>query len=83
MLWGCVATGGTEHIVQVKERMDSTKYQESLEANIQRSVQTLKFDERLGIPSRQRSQAYLEINHGVPPWKTDKGFGNGHHSPQT
>ena len=39
MLLGCVAAGGTGHIVQVEGRMDSTKYQED---NVQRSVQTLK-----------------------------------------
>ena len=33
MLCGCVAAGGTENIVQAEGRMDSTKYQEILEAN--------------------------------------------------
>ena len=42
MLCGCVAAGDTENIVWVKGRMDSTKYQEILKANVQRSVQTLK-----------------------------------------
>ena len=39
---GCVGAGSTGNIVRVKDRMDSTKYQEILEANIQRSVQILK-----------------------------------------
>ena len=34
MLWGCVAAGGTGNIVRVEGRMDSTKYQDILEANI-------------------------------------------------
>ena len=38
MLWGCVAAGGTGNIVGVEERMDSSKYQEILEANIQKSA---------------------------------------------
>ena len=42
MIWDCVAAGGSGNIVQVEGRIDSTKYQESLEANVQRSVQTLK-----------------------------------------
>ena len=42
MLWGCVAAGGTGNIVRVEGRMDSTKYQDILEANVQRPVQTLK-----------------------------------------
>ena len=33
MFWGCVAAGGTGNIVRVEGRMDSTKYQEILEAN--------------------------------------------------
>ena len=42
MLWGCVAAGGTGNIVRVEGRMDSTKYQDILEANVRRSVQKLK-----------------------------------------
>ena len=34
MLWGCVAAGGTGNIVQLERRMDSTKYQEIVEANV-------------------------------------------------
>ena len=33
MLWDCVAAGGTENILQVEGRMDSTEYEEILEAN--------------------------------------------------
>ena len=66
MLWYYVAAGGTGNIVWVEERMDSTKYQEILEANVQRSVQTLK----LCIPSRQWLKAYFKINHEVPLGKT-------------
>ena len=36
------AAGGTGNIVPVEGRMDSTKYQEILEANVQRSVHILK-----------------------------------------
>ena len=36
-----LAAGGTGNIVQVEGRMDFTKYEEILEANVQRSVQTL------------------------------------------
>ena len=42
MLWGCVATGCTGNIVQVEGRMKSTKFQEILKANVQRSAQKLK-----------------------------------------
>ena len=42
MLWGCVADEGKGNIVRVEGRMDSTEYQEILEANVQRLVQTLK-----------------------------------------
>jgi len=34
MLWGCVAASSTGNIAQVEGRMDSTKYQQILEANI-------------------------------------------------
>ena len=34
MLRACVVAGGTGTIVQVDGRLDSTKYQESLEANV-------------------------------------------------
>lgn len=42
MLWGCVAASGTGNIVRVEGRMDSTKYQQILEANVLKSVRTLK-----------------------------------------
>ena len=42
MLWGCVAAGATVNIVQVEGRMNFTKYPEIPDANVQRSVQTLK-----------------------------------------
>ena len=42
VLWGCVAARGTENIVLVEGRMDSTKYSEIVEANGRRPVQTLK-----------------------------------------
>ena len=32
----------------------------------------IEVEERLGIPSRELSQAYLKINHEVPPGKTVK-----------
>ena len=41
MLWGCVAAGSTGNIVRVERRMDSTKYQEIIEANARRSFQKL------------------------------------------
>ena len=44
LVWGCVAAGGTGNIVRVEGRMDSTKYQKILEANVQTSVQTLKLE---------------------------------------
>ena len=45
MLWGCVAAGGAGNIVRVEGRMDSTKYtKDILDANVQRSVQTLKLE---------------------------------------
>ena len=37
-----VAAGGTGNIARVEGRMDSTIYQEIQEANVQKSVQTLK-----------------------------------------
>ena len=33
--------------------MDSIKYKDILEANVQRSIQTSKLEERLAIPARQ------------------------------
>ena len=42
VLWGCVAAGVTGNIVRVAGRMDSTKYEEILDPNVQRSVQTLR-----------------------------------------
>ena len=42
MLWGCVAASGTGNIAWVEGRMDSTKYQQILEANITPSVKKLK-----------------------------------------
>ena len=36
MVWGCVEARGAENIVWVERRMDSTKYQDILEANVQR-----------------------------------------------
>ena len=39
MVWDCVTAGGTGNIVRVEGRMDSTKYQEIIEANVQTSVQ--------------------------------------------
>uniref|UniRef100_A0A3Q3KMZ5 Tc1-like transposase DDE domain-containing protein n=1 Tax=Monopterus albus TaxID=43700 RepID=A0A3Q3KMZ5_MONAL len=42
MLWGCVAASGTGNIARVEGRMDSTKYQQILEANITPSVKKLK-----------------------------------------
>ena len=84
LCFGVVAAGGTANIVWVEGRMDSTKYQEILEANFQRSVHT-EVEERLGIPARQWSKAYLKINHEVHPGKTDEGFGMARNSrsPQT
>ena len=35
MLWHCLAAGGTGNTVRRKGRMDSTKYQRMLEANVQ------------------------------------------------
>ena len=40
VLWDSVAAGGTGNIVRVEGRIYSTKYQQILEANVQRSVQT-------------------------------------------
>lgn len=54
--------------------MDSTKYQEILEANVRRSVQILKLMRGLGISARQGFKAYLTINQEVHPGKTDEGF---------
>ena len=42
MLWGCMAAGGRGNIVRVERRMDSPKYKEILEANVQMTVQTSK-----------------------------------------
>lgn len=74
MLCGCVAVGGTQNIVRVERVMDSTKYQEILEANVRRSVQILKLMRGLGISARQGFKAYLTINQEVHPGKTDEGF---------
>lgn len=38
MLWGCVEASGSRNITQVDGKMDSSKYQQILEANVPRSV---------------------------------------------
>ena len=53
MLWTCVAAGGTGNIVRVEGRMDITKYQYILEANVLKVSPDLEVKERLGIPTRQ------------------------------
>ena len=50
MLRGCVAAGGTINIVRVEGRMDSTKYQEILEVNVQKVSPDIEVEERLGFP---------------------------------
>lgn len=42
MLWGCVAGSGTGNIARVEGRMDSTKSQQILKANITPSIKKLK-----------------------------------------
>ena len=42
MLWGCVASAGTGHLLTVKGRMASSQYQQILENNVQESVTNLK-----------------------------------------
>ena len=50
---GWVAAGGIGNIVPVEGRMESNKYQEILEANVPRSVQTLNLKRGWLIPARQ------------------------------
>jgi len=38
MLWGCIAASGTGNISQVEGRMDSSKFQQILKANVTPSV---------------------------------------------
>lgn len=42
MLWGCVLAISTGNITQVDGRMDSSKYQEILEAKVAVAVKILK-----------------------------------------
>ena len=45
--------GAQEILCEWKEEWIPPNINEILEANVQRSVQTLKLEERLGIPARQ------------------------------
>lgn len=42
MLWGCAVAGGTENIAQIDGRIDSSKDQQILEANVTWSLKKVK-----------------------------------------
>uniref|UniRef100_A0A803JTX2 Transposase Tc1-like domain-containing protein n=1 Tax=Xenopus tropicalis TaxID=8364 RepID=A0A803JTX2_XENTR len=52
MLWGCVASSGTEALVKVEGRINSTQNQPNLRDNVQESVR-VEVTQGLDIPTRQ------------------------------
>src|SRR4029434_6555155 len=65
MLWVCVASAGTGNLVKVEGRMDSTRYKQILDNNVQESVTKLKL---------RRSWVFQQDNDPKHCSKSTKAF---------
>ena len=76
MLWGCFAFNGTGECCIIDGRIDSQKYQDILEANVERSIQKLNIgpsfhlqrDNNPKLTSKSTKKFFSEKNWTVLEW---------------
>lgn len=67
MLWGCVSSAGTGHLVKIERRMDEAKYREIIQDKL---LQSAKKNLSLGVISPFTVWKLQSISVMQPNWRT-------------